>query len=383
MSVAILVLGMHRSGTSAMAGALARLGVPLGESLIDGAEDNPTGFFEHREIVSAHDELGLRYGRTWDDPRPAAPDLHTESARAALAEAMGDVLARDFGDAPLWALKDPRMCRFLPAWLDLLDAGGIDFRCLLTLRAPADVAASLSERNGFSEEKSAALWLDHVLESVRGSRDRGRTRACFDELLDDPAATLARCGEELGVRWPRPPAAAADELRELVRPELRHHRGVVWDPLPTSLAGLAEEVWQELRAADEWPTVAALDAWHQAYSARFDAVAPLILEHATQVAERAARDHQWMTERALHRDLEPLLTDLEGRLAKVIAELAEEVAKHSGELTRQGEATSALEARINEHQGAFDVLLQRIEEAEEPSAGSLAERLRRLLGRRG
>ncbi|MGD8817209.1 MAG: sulfatase-like hydrolase/transferase, partial [Acidobacteriota bacterium] len=53
---------MHRSGTSAMAGVLARLGVPLGDSLVDGAEDKPSGYFEHRDIVAIHDALALTVG---------------------------------------------------------------------------------------------------------------------------------------------------------------------------------------------------------------------------------------------------------------------------------------------------------------------------------
>jgi len=392
MSVAVLVLGMHRSGTSAMAGALARLGVPLGGPLMDGAEDNPGGYFEHRELVAAHDELGLRRGRTWDDPRPAAPDLHSDFTRAALAGALREVLARDFGDTPLWAVKDPRMCRFLPAWLALLDADGIEARCLLVLRAPAEVAASLAERNGFSGEKSAALWLDHVLEALRGSHGRRRTRARFDELLDDCTATLDRCALELDVRWPRAPATAAAELAEFLRSGLRHFHDVTWDPPAGSLAALADEVWQELRATDGWPEVAETTAWHRAYAAHFEAVPPLILEHATQVAERAARDRAWLAERDLHRDLEPQLSGVEERVGKAISELAEEVAAHSRGLVEQGEAIAAVQTRLKEGAQALArrvdeleessrALTKRVDERERRDADSLSGRLRRLLGR--
>lgn len=388
MSIAVLVLGVHRSGTSALAGVLARLGVPLGGSLMDGAEDNPSGYFEHREIVAIHDALAHRRGRTWDDPRPAAPELNTEATRAALAAPVHDVLARDFGSAPLWALKDPRMCRLLPVWLDLLEADGVDARCLLVERAPAEVAASLSKRNGFSEEKSAALWLDHVLEVLRGSHGRPRARARFDELMDDCTATLDRCARDLDVSWPRAPATAAEELAEFLRPELRHFRDVTWDPPAGSLAGLADEVWQELGAGEGWPGAAAVDAWHRAYAARFDSVAPLILEHATQIAERAARDRSWMTAQELHRDFEPLLTGVEERIGGVISDLAEEVSAHSRGLVAQGEAISALGEQLEERAQTITELTQRagelaqrVGELEERSSATLSARLRRLLGR--
>lgn len=331
-----------------MAGALARLGVAFGNRLMGGGEDNPSGYYEHRDVIAMHDEMALQNGRTWDDPRPAAPDLHTDSTRTALAAAMRAVIAREFADAPLWALKDPRLCRFLPAWLDLLDADGIDARCLLMLRSPTEVAASLARRNGFSSEKSAALWLDHVIEVLRRSSGRRRARARFDELLDDPAATLDRCADELGLHWPRELGAATDELVEFIRPELHHHRDARWDPKAGIFAELAGRVWRELTTDESWPDPQVVDDWYRGYAQRFDSIPALILEHATQVAERASRDRAWLTEKSIHRDLEPLLTDLEQRLAEAISDLAGQATAHSQELVTQGEAITALAERLEE-----------------------------------
>jgi hypothetical protein len=380
---------MHRSGTSALAGALARLGVALGDRLLDGGEDNPDGYYEHREIVAVHDDLASQRGRTWDDPRPAAPDLHDDASRGALAATVRELVARDFAGSPVWALKDPRLCRFLPPWLDVLAADGIDARCLLVLRAPHEVAASLARRNGFTAEKSAALWLDHVLEAHRGSRGRPRARARFDELLDDPTATLARCGDELDVSWPRNPAEAADELGEFLRLDLRHHRDARWAPAPGTLAELAGEVWRELLASDAWPDAEAIDRWHRSYAERFGSVSSLILEHATQVAERAARDRAWATENSMHRELEPLLTDLERRIAERVSLLAQEVARHSEELVGQGDAISGLAEELARHsqelvkQGeAISALEQRATKLEEARAATPSRWLQRLLGRR-
>ena len=47
----VVVLGVHRSGTSLAAQVLNALGVRFGDKLIPGRSDNPAGFFEHREIL--------------------------------------------------------------------------------------------------------------------------------------------------------------------------------------------------------------------------------------------------------------------------------------------------------------------------------------------
>jgi hypothetical protein len=381
VSTAVLVLGMHRSGTSAMAGALARLDVTLGDRLMDGGEDNPNGYYEHTDVVAAHDELGLRAGRTWDDPRPAAPDLHDEAGRSALVATMRELIVRDFAEAPLWALKDPRLCRFLPGWLNLLDAEGIAACCLLVLRPPDDVAASLARRNGFSSEKSAALWLDHVLEAYRGSHGRRRALVLFDALLDDPATVLARCGEQLGIQWPREPRAAAEELEDFLRPELRHRPATPWAPSPGTLAALADDVWSALRAAGDWPDPATIDGWRHAYAESFTPVSALLLEHATQVAGRLSKDSTWASEQALRHEVGtrmnqlesrigevkalchefgPRMDELEGRIGGVISNLAEEVAAHSRELVKQGEVINAVEQRLEASRWAVRAWLRRL-----------------------
>ena len=74
-STALFVLGMHRSGTSALTGLLHRLGVVLGEHLLPASEDNPRGYWENADIVAVHERLMASLGWTWDDIRLAARRL--------------------------------------------------------------------------------------------------------------------------------------------------------------------------------------------------------------------------------------------------------------------------------------------------------------------
>lgn len=71
--ICILVLGMHRSGTSALAGLFNRLGVALPEGdLIGASKSNPSGHFEPEEVVRIHDRILSETGSGWSDPRAVA-----------------------------------------------------------------------------------------------------------------------------------------------------------------------------------------------------------------------------------------------------------------------------------------------------------------------
>lgn len=213
----LFVLGMHRSGTSATAGALQRLGFDLGEELIEAAPDNPKGYFEHAAAVAANESLLDALDRSWDDVRALPGDWTRSDAARAAVPAIAAVLD-GFHGRSRWALKDPRLCRTLPLWLEAAADRGLETRCLLVLRHPVEVAASLRARDGMAEEIAAMLWLRHVLESLRASAARPRTFLTYDALMRDPQAALgaacARIGFDVGDA----------DVRAFVDARDRHHR---------------------------------------------------------------------------------------------------------------------------------------------------------------
>lgn len=220
----VLVLGMHRSGTSALAGALGLLGVPLGSRLVPAEADNPGGYFEHADAVQAHERLLLALERGWDDLRPL-PEGWLDSAPALAAlETLDAMVDRDFADAPLWALKDPRICRLLPLWQRLLERRGIEPAYLFSLRSPDEVAGSLQARDGLPPAYARLLWAQHLVLAERDTRGAARAVVDYPGLLSDPVQALDDAAGALGLAWPVPAAAAADALRERLDPGQRHHR---------------------------------------------------------------------------------------------------------------------------------------------------------------
>lgn len=202
---AVIVLGMHRSGTSALTGTLHRLGVALGANLMPPIPgDNDKGFYENDDIVPVHERLFATLGSSWHDVSAPLPDWWQRTAVAPFRAELAAVLRREFGAAPLWGVKDPRICRFLPLWLDLLDAAGTDAKLLLIWRHPFEVAESLRRRQGFDRPKSYLLWFRYMREAEVGSRGRARTLIGFADFLADWRGTIQAAAGALGL-----PALAA------------------------------------------------------------------------------------------------------------------------------------------------------------------------------
>jgi hypothetical protein len=209
---AIVVLGMHRSGTSAVAGCLHRLGVDFGPRLMPATPDNPRGFYEHIDLVNLHDRLLLAGGSSWDDTDPKPTAWLAEPGAARFREDLRAILARDFAAAPLWGLKDPRLCHLLPWWRPLWAELQTRPLFVIVLRDPWEVAASVARRDGFSPGKAYLLWLQHNLAAERHTRGDERVFLDFSAFLTDWRQALAPVGALLGQAWPvLPPVDAAAE----------------------------------------------------------------------------------------------------------------------------------------------------------------------------
>src|SRR5580765_3113838 len=222
MRKVVVILGMHRSGTSALAGALAQMGVDFGKHLISPSPYNPKGYFEHPEIVTLHDELLRALGSRWDDYLPLPSGwTETEVARE-IRSSLVAILKRDFGKESLFGVKDPRLCRLTPLWFPIFETLRTELHFVLTIRHPWEVAESLRKREGVESSKSFLLWLEHTLQAESASRGYKRTFVPFNELLDDPLAVMARLQRDSEL--PIHPWRIRASLHTFLEPSLRHHR---------------------------------------------------------------------------------------------------------------------------------------------------------------
>ena len=117
--LALLVLGMHRSGTSAITRVLNLLGCALPGDLLGANPSNPTGHWESQRALEINDALLHGLGRQWDDLRAMPADWLGSDAAARARGLIAEFVRTEAGSAPLWALKDPRLCLLAPLWIEV------------------------------------------------------------------------------------------------------------------------------------------------------------------------------------------------------------------------------------------------------------------------
>lgn len=217
----VLVLGMHRSGTSALAGALESMGFALGpdDDVMPADAGNPEGYFELLSIVRANDDLLAHFGGRWDSPPDLAPDWVNDEVATEFVETMRAAVGRLF-EGDHWLLKDPRISLLLPAWRKITGDRGC---AVVIVRDPLEVAASLSRRNALSTLTGLALWSAYNRTMLR-DLEGARVHVCtYTDLIENPMAVLTDIAESLR-RW----GEVADDVDisgavTSIRPELRRN----------------------------------------------------------------------------------------------------------------------------------------------------------------
>ncbi|WP_147435458.1 sulfotransferase family protein [Paenirhodobacter hankyongi] len=226
--IALVVLGMHRSGTSALAGALGRIGCDLPKDLMPPTAMNEKGFFESSRITALNDEILRAAGRDWASFEAVPADWYASPEARELQVRAGEALVEEFGRSYLFVLKDPRICRLLPFWQKVLEQSGCQTRYVMTHRDPREVAASLQRGTQFSElynrfhdlRYGAFIWLRHVLEAEAGTRGQPRAHTSYNLLMRSWQQEIGKIGKAIGISWPRSPATSG--IAEFLSGGLRH-----------------------------------------------------------------------------------------------------------------------------------------------------------------
>jgi hypothetical protein len=251
---ALIILGMHRSGTSLLAGLLSQVGVKMGRSLYAPQKGvNEKGFWEHEDIVDTHDELLLHLNSQWDDLLPPDETLgenwwETDTVKS-FSQRLTNLVERDFRDAPVWALKDPRMCRLLPVWFPIFASKQTKVTYICVNRNPFEVTGSLQKRDHFSREKALVLWLIHSLAAEHYSRGLPRMFIDFDQVVGNPIGVLSKIEQEANLVFPVEVDAAKKKIEDFVSPTLRHHKADTLEPPQRGLFLMAYELHQKFSAA--------------------------------------------------------------------------------------------------------------------------------------
>jgi len=233
------VLGMHRSGTSALTRVVDLLGMPVTgpEGLLRADARNPAGYWEARRLVMFNERLLFAMGGSWCGPPPlttlAGADRalagHTDDARA---------LFRAEHPGPRWAWKDPRNCLTLRFWRAVIDDPAV---AVIAYREPGEVMDSLHQRGGFSRPLALALWERYLRAAALLSHGLSSLVVDYGGLVADPPGTARRVGAFLEAHGLGGPPGAAAAAAASVSAELHRNRsapgeGVALSPSQQQLA---------------------------------------------------------------------------------------------------------------------------------------------------
>jgi glycosyltransferase involved in cell wall biosynthesis len=220
----LLVLGMHRSGTSALVSVLERLGAIGARTPMPANEYNERGYGESVPIMGINEQILSSAGTTWKDWAPINEAWFGSHVAKELSPVATKAFIEEFYGSGLVVLKDPRISRLLPFWRDCFQLAGYEIKPIICFRHPAEVAASLAHRDGMPLLAGMLLWLRHTLDAELATRGEPRVFVNYAKTLFDWRAVVDDVVNTLGVQLPRRSFGIEAEVDALIDSSLHHHR---------------------------------------------------------------------------------------------------------------------------------------------------------------
>lgn len=201
----ICIIGMHRSGTSALAGLLHNLGIKAGKTLLKPAKDNPKGFFENEKITLFNEtKLMPKLATTWFDLTPLDLNnfLNFSDKEEYIKEAI-EIIEEEYESEEIFCIKDPRLCILFPFWEEVFYRLEIEPLIIIPYRNPLEVSFSLLKRDGFSIGYGLFLWAKYNLYVELNSRMFRRVFVSYENLINNPKDELDKVQTRFGIEFLR------------------------------------------------------------------------------------------------------------------------------------------------------------------------------------
>jgi hypothetical protein len=382
----VLVLGMHRSGTSLCSHVLSALGIDMADKISNpGATSphpsNPRGHWERWEIVEFHDRILGLFNRDylgcfhdfalpvawWADPRVA--QIRREII-AFLQQRMGD---------GYFGFKDPRTVRLLPMWHQIFSELKLAPRLVLCLRNPAQVARSLHARDGVDPVNGEYRWLVHMIDFYRYTSNFDYCTVEYEAWFSNPAANIDKLFKFLELPWQQSESDLTLLLSDLIDRTARHDdlaHSDVSQPLVRTLYKLASQAGQETAARDQIAYIVSQFVSFQQLQKpllqAFEDFAKIAvkypeIEQEVSALRAAISDSKMAAEAAYAR-----AADAEGRLAQALLEFDRQRVQID-ELAKERDESRSLKGTLIDREAAFTELSQQAEELRAALQVALAE----------
>lgn len=315
------------------------LGCALPSDLMAASEGNELGHWESNVITTLNDQLLASAGSRWDDWLSLSKDWNDSVLREEFLDRAVDALRQEYGQSSLFVLKDPRICRIAPLWLEALAALDVRPVVAMPVRNPVEVTESLAARDGSAPGHGLLVWLRNALDAEFATRGLPRFVFSYEDLLSDWSMVAEKMGNATTISWPRKSVLTDSEIDAFLTPQARHQE---YDE--KIALGPRTPVWVR-------DTYAILTKWckqgedHEDHvrldniRADFDASAPTFAQLITQGA--VGGDGVGEAGRQRRR--------LEEKVARLVQELSQVEQRHEAVSHGLAAAEHAAESARNEH----------------------------------
>ena len=232
----VIILGMHRSGTSIIGGLMNKMGLNTGGPLIQPAFDNEKGFFERLDVVLQNDYLLSKQGshyayksNKYDSMLGLQHIMLERNEGKFFAEGRRALQFLNNENNYPWMLKDPRLCITIRTWIPLLNFVP---SILFTYRHPLDVGLSMNKRTteNFPVQKGIKLWYVYNKSAIKHTQDICRVIASHRNVMKSPRQELDRIYNELIACGLNVPKKVSDEdIKSFIDPKLQHGKTTLLD----------------------------------------------------------------------------------------------------------------------------------------------------------
>jgi len=224
----VVVLGMHRSGTSLLTNLLTILGVDVGADLLAPNASNELGYWENERIYRTQDALMNYIAKDWGEygfAYPFAIDWERLPEFRAFQDQLISIVHDEIAQAKgIWGFKDPRTCRLLPLWKQIFAELNLEPLYVLAVRDPSVVVESLLKLYPLDPLHAELVWMLHYLDAIRDTEGELRIIVDYDRWFTEPREQAQAVAKALDLTWPADDCDLISRLTQTIRPDLRHSK---------------------------------------------------------------------------------------------------------------------------------------------------------------
>lgn len=202
----VFVVGIGRSGTSALTRVLSLCGCTLPEQLVEDRIANEKGSWESIDSWKLNHEFMFHYGTMSCDPSMRLQEeiQFDQEVKEDYIDKIRTFLAGCPGGSAL-LIKDPIITEVMEFWFEAARRAGLSVKVVIAFRHPQEVFASWRAREPWltrgpmSLEFINATWLKFNLLAERQSRGLPRVFVEYSRILQDWVTEIARISKSLSL----------------------------------------------------------------------------------------------------------------------------------------------------------------------------------------